>query len=43
MIDDFVAQYMMGGLIYALGAILYITKVPERCKPGAFDICGHSH
>eukprot|EP00347_Sterkiella_histriomuscorum_P022857 403336892 len=41
MVDDFVVQYMTGALIYALGAILYITKVPERCKPGAFDICGH--
>ena len=43
MVDDFAYSYMAGGLIYALGAIIYMTKVPERCKPGTFDMCGHSH
>lgn len=43
MVDDFAYSYMAGGLIYALGAIIYMSKVPERCKPGTFDICGHSH
>lgn len=36
-------EYLLGGGIYTFGAVLYITKVPERCKPGAFDLCGHSH
>ncbi|XP_010548494.1 PREDICTED: heptahelical transmembrane protein 2-like [Tarenaya hassleriana] len=28
---------------YALGAAFYVTRVPERWKPGTFDIAGHSH
>lgn len=36
-------QYILGALIYSLGAMLYMTRVPERCKPGTFDMCGHSH
>lgn len=35
--------YLLGGVIYLLGAVLYSTRVPERCKPGTFDMCGHSH
>lgn len=31
------------GVFYAVGAGFYITRVPERWKPGAFDIAGHSH
>ncbi|KAL1531080.1 heptahelical transmembrane protein 2-like isoform X1 [Salvia divinorum] len=31
------------GLMYGVGAVIYITRVPERWKPGAFDIVGHSH
>jgi len=41
--EGFALEYICGALIYVLGAVLYMTKVPERCKPGAFDICGHSH
>ena len=26
-----------------LGAVVYATRVPERWKPGAFDLAGHSH
>jgi len=40
MIDDFADSYMATALIYLIGAVLYATKVPERCKPGAFDMCG---
>lgn len=36
-------QFILGCLIYAMGAFLYMTRVPERCKPGTFDMCGHSH
>ncbi|KAK3024865.1 hypothetical protein RJ639_044477 [Escallonia herrerae] len=31
------------GLFYAIGAAFYVKRVPERWKPGAFDIAGHSH
>jgi adiponectin receptor len=32
-----------GGAIYIVGASLYISRLPERCKPGMFDLCGASH
>jgi adiponectin receptor len=28
---------------YGLGAVIYATRIPERWKPGHFDIAGHSH
>lgn len=28
---------------YAAGAVVYVSRVPERWKPGAFDLAGHSH
>lgn len=31
------------GILYAVGAGFYVSRVPERWKPGAFDIAGHSH
>lgn len=31
------------GLLYAVGAGFYVRRIPERWKPGAFDIAGHSH
>jgi adiponectin receptor len=31
------------GILYATGAVFYVTRIPERWKPGAFDIAGHSH
>ncbi|XP_057966985.1 heptahelical transmembrane protein 2 [Malania oleifera] len=30
-------------VLYAAGAMFYVTRIPERWKPGAFDIAGHSH
>ncbi|KAL2322204.1 hypothetical protein Fmac_026583 [Flemingia macrophylla] len=30
-------------ILYATGAVFYVTRIPERWKPGAFDIAGHSH
>ena len=30
-------------ILYATGAGFYVARVPERWKPGAFDIAGHSH
>jgi adiponectin receptor len=31
------------GLFYLVGVIIYVTRIPERWKPGFFDIAGHSH
>ncbi|XP_057501110.1 heptahelical transmembrane protein 2-like [Actinidia eriantha] len=31
------------GVLYGVGAGFYLSRVPERWKPGAFDIAGHSH
>lgn len=28
---------------YALGTFFYVSRIPERWKPGWFDIAGHSH
>lgn len=36
-------NYAIGGAIYIIGALIYVLRVPERCKPGAFDLCGASH
>ncbi|CAA0370662.1 unnamed protein product [Arabidopsis thaliana] len=30
-------------LSYFVGATFYVSRVPERWKPGAFDMAGHSH
>ncbi|KAJ4913604.1 Heptahelical transmembrane protein 2 [Raphanus sativus] len=30
-------------VLYATGAGFYVSRIPERWKPGAFDIAGHSH
>lgn len=31
------------GAAYGAGAWVYASRVPERWKPGAFDLAGHSH
>ncbi|KAL6539633.1 hypothetical protein OROHE_011404 [Orobanche hederae] len=31
------------GVLYGVGAGFYVTRIPERWRPGAFDIVGHSH
>ena len=33
----------VGGLIYIAGACIYIARIPERFRPGTFDLCGASH
>lgn len=35
--------YIVGGVVYCLGATNYILRMPERFKPGTFDYCGASH
>ncbi|GAB7362029.1 hypothetical protein MBLNU230_g2063t1 [Neophaeotheca triangularis] len=34
---------VMQGLLYISGAVIYAARVPERLRPGAFDIWGSSH
>lgn len=34
---------MVMGILYSVGAAIYIARIPERWKPGSFDIVGHSH
>ncbi|KAK8931422.1 hypothetical protein KSP39_PZI017081 [Platanthera zijinensis] len=37
-------QYeVLMGILYGVGAVVYATRIPERWKPGRFDIAGHSH
>uniref|UniRef100_J3LA66 Uncharacterized protein n=2 Tax=Oryza brachyantha TaxID=4533 RepID=J3LA66_ORYBR len=31
------------GLAYAAGAWFYVSRVPEKWRPGVFDVVGHSH
>ncbi|KAK6126998.1 hypothetical protein DH2020_039264 [Rehmannia glutinosa] len=31
------------GILYGVGAVFYVTRIPERWRPGTFDIVGHSH
>ena len=31
------------GLLYGIGAVFYVTRIPERWRPGVFDVVGHSH
>ena len=32
-----------GGIAYIIGALLYVFRIPEKYKPGSYDICGSSH
>ena len=29
--------WMLGGVVYVSGALLYVARIPERCAPGKFD------
>ena len=35
--------FLGGGILYAIGAIIYAVKMPERCIEKRFDIVGSSH
>ena len=35
--------WYIGGISYVSGALMYINRIPERFKPGNFDIFGSSH
>ena len=34
---------LLQGFLYILGATIYAERVPERLRPGQFDILGSSH
>lgn len=34
---------LLMGAIYLVGAVIYAMRIPERWKPGAFDLAFHSH
>ena len=35
--------YILGGVSYIVGAVIYILRIPERFKPGMFCYIGNSH
>ena len=41
--NDFRYTDMSGPCIMQGGAVVYAMRIPERWKPGAFDIAFHSH
>lgn len=43
MMDVITTPWALGGIIYTIGATIYVARVPERCKPGRFNIFGSSH
>lgn len=34
---------VIGALIYVTGCLIYAVRIPERWRPGMFDLWGHSH
>ncbi|QIW95163.1 hypothetical protein AMS68_000681 [Peltaster fructicola] len=34
---------VLQGVLYVVGAVIYASRVPERWRPGSFDIWGSSH
>jgi len=34
---------LLQGVLYLLGATIYAARVPEKWRPGAFDVWGSSH
>lgn len=38
-----VEDLLIMGALYLFGAMIYLTRVPERFSPGKFDILCHSH
>ena len=44
-LDDGIGlRWVVGqGALYVAGAAIYAARVPERWRPGAFDVWGNSH
>ena len=40
---DTIPYLLMMGFFYIFGTFFYVSKVPECCSPGTFDIVGNSH
>ena len=39
LLNDFDSlPWAIGGALYIIGALMYMMKIPERFKPGTFDI-----
>ncbi|XP_050215032.1 heptahelical transmembrane protein 1 [Mercurialis annua] len=41
--DTILAYESAMALFYLTGTMFYVTRIPERLKPGWFDLAGHSH
>jgi adiponectin receptor len=37
------AWLLLQGFLYILGAAIYAARLPERLRPGKFDLLGSSH
>jgi predicted membrane channel-forming protein YqfA (hemolysin III family) len=35
--------FLIGGVVYIVGAVIYAAAIPERCYKRTFDIFGASH
>ncbi|XP_074379315.1 heptahelical transmembrane protein 1-like isoform X2 [Apium graveolens] len=41
--NETLAYEMAMGFSYVIGTVVYVTRVPERWRPGWFDLAGQSH
>lgn len=41
--DMNIYHWLLGGIFYVAGAVIYAMRIPERWYPGRFDLCGLSH
>ncbi|KAK8543241.1 hypothetical protein V6N13_136230 [Hibiscus sabdariffa] len=41
--DVAMAYELAMAMFYLIGTLFYVSRVPERFKPGWFDLAGHSH
>ena len=35
--------FIVAGIMYIIGLVLYTTRFPEKCRHGKFDLIGSSH
>ncbi len=35
--------WYIGGIIYVIGGLFFVTRIPEKYIPNKFDYCFHSH
>ncbi|KAF5788269.1 hypothetical protein HanRHA438_Chr10g0474531 [Helianthus annuus] len=41
--NTMLAYELVMALSYLIGTMFYVTRIPERWRPGWFDLAGHSH